>query len=101
MLSNSRYAKFTPISVKQIQFLEIMGFFVSQIFVPALAFAYTSSSSTVDVDEEDHSVTYIEIFCIAFGVLLCCSYCIYQNDEEEHYNPEHYNLGPRNHESLV
>ena len=67
-----------------------MGFFVSQIFLPALAFAYSSSSSTVDVDEEDHSVTFIEIFSIAFGVLLCCSYCTYQNDEEDHYNPEHF-----------
>ena len=90
MLSDSRWAKFTSISVKQIQFLEIMGFFVLQIFLPALAFAYSSSSSTVDVDDEDDSVTYIEILSFTFGVLLCCCYCTYQNDEEDDYNPEHF-----------
>ena len=78
-----------------------MGFFVSQIFLPALAFAYSSSTepySTVDVDEDvDGRGPYLGILCFTFVVLLCCLYRTYQNDDEEienyhdtimNYNPQ-------------
>ena len=82
-----------------------MGFFVSQIFLPALAFAYSSSTepySTVNVDEDvdedvDGRGPYLGILCFTFVVLLCCLYRTYQNDDEqtENYNDTIMNYNPQ------
>ena len=70
-----------------------MGFFVSQIFLPALAFAYSSSTVhyskkpiIVDVDEDEYvdgRGPYLGILSFTFVVLLCCLYRTYQNDDEQ------------------
>ena len=80
-----------------------MGFFVSQIFLPALAFAYSSSAepySIVDVDEDEYvdgRGPYLGILSFTFVVLLCCLYRTYQNDDEqtENYHDTIMNYNPQ------
>ena len=67
-----------------------MGFFLLQIFLPALAFAQDSSSfndddETDEVDGKPISVYLILIFVVLLGCLLlgCWLICTYKNNDDD------------------
>ena len=71
-----------------------MGFFVLQIFLPALAFAQDSSSfndddgPNDDTDEVDGRMPILAFLSVIFVVLLGCLYCTCRNNDDhtDHYN---------------
>ena len=66
-----------------------MGFFLLQIFLPALAFAQDSSSFNVtdgpndadETEEVDGRAPVLAVLSVIFVVLLGCLYCTYQNND--------------------
>ena len=67
-----------------------MGFFLLQIFLPALAFAQDSSSFNDDgpndvneTDEVDGRKPILIFLSVIFVVLLGCLYCTYKNNDDD------------------